>query len=371
MRRPKGQTKPVRVTLGSFPAIQLKRARELARPYLRELEDGLNPAEKREAAARDAARRAEGMFEPALDDYESGVVEDLRSRREIKRMFKVYVRPRWKGKHLYELRRLDVLRLRDEVAKQNGRVIADRVLEALNAFFRWQSNRDEDFRSPMPPIWRLVKRKDLMRSRALDDEEIRALWHAADKVVPAIYGTLVKLLLITGQRLGDWQKAKWSELIDDALLIPAARYKAARDHAVPLTGIATALLATLPRTGDYLFQLRNGHFSNLSKAKRRLDELLAEYLAAKEREFEPFRIHDLRRTARGLLSRARISREIAERLIGHSVGGHVERTYDVYGYWAERIDAANALSDLTERIVNGTAADVIEIGARRRRGADG
>lgn len=363
MRRPKGSAKVKRVTIGSYPAVTLARARELAKPYLDDLEEGVDPIAKRDAEEQAAERRAEGVVDKALDDYEAGPVEALRTAREIKRMFKVYVRPRWAARHLYDLRRIDVLRLRDEIAKANGRVIADRTLEALNAFFRWYGNRDEAFRSPMPPIWRLVKRADLMRDRALDDDEIRELWAAAEKVEPAMYGALVKLLLLSGQRLGDWQRARWDEITDEALVIPAARYKGAREHAVPITAAARAILDTLPRTGAFVFQIRRTPFANLSKAKARLDALMP--------GVAPFRLHDLRRTARGLLSRAGVERTIAERLIGHSVGDHVERTYDTYGYWPERVKAAEALADLVERIVAGTAAQVIEIGGKRRSVAGG
>lgn len=363
MKRPKGSAKVKRITLGAYPAVTLARARELAKPYLDELEEGTDPIAKREAEARAEERRAEGMVEKALDDYESAEVEKRRTAREIKRMFKAYVRTRWKGRHLYDLRRLDVLRLRDEVAEANGRVISDRTLEALNAFFRWYSNRDEAFTNPMPPVWRLVKRADLMRDRALDDDEIRALWAAAGEVEPAMYGALVKLLLITGQRFGDWQRARWDEIVDDALVIPASRYKGVREHAVPIVRAARALLDTLPRTGAFVFQIRKGPFANLSKAKTRLDELLP--------GVAPWRLHDLRRTARSLLSRGGVERTIAERLIGHSVGDHVERTYDTYGYWPERVKAAEALADLVGRIVDGTAAAVIEFGARRRSAAGG
>lgn len=358
MKRPKGQAKVKRITIGAYPAVTLKRARELAKDYLDDLDEGVDPTAKREAEAQAEARRAEGMVDKALDDYEAAEVEQRRTAREIKRMFKVYVRPRWTGRHLYDLRRLDVLKLRDEVGKGNGRVIADRVLEALNAFFKWWGNRDEAFRSPMPPIWRLVKRADLMRDRALDDDEIRALWAAAGAVEPAMYGSMVKLLLITGQRLGDWQRARWDEIADEALVIPAARYKGAREHAVPIVLAARAILDTLPRTGPFVFQIRKGPFANLSKAKARLDALMPGVAA--------FRLHDLRRTARSLLSRAGVERTIAERLIGHSVGDHVERTYDTYGYWPERVKAAQALANLVERIVAGTAAQVIQIGSKRR-----
>jgi hypothetical protein len=377
MRRIKGRPKPVQMTLGRYPDVTLTKARELADPISREMAAGIDPiakraaeAEKERVEARAAARHAEGIVETLLDEYQNTVVDELRTGRKIRRMFKRYVAPRWKGRHIYELRRIDVLKLRDQI-KTPKRQQADKVLEAVSAFLKWVSNRDEDFRNPMPPTWRQVKRDEARRTRMLTDDEIRALWAATETVVPKMYGTLVRLLLVTGQRLGDWRCARWDELAGDALVIPGARYKSGKQHEVPVAAQTRGLIDTLPSGGTFLFQIRQGPFDNLSKAKKRLDELML----AKLREIDPaaelkeWRLHDLRRTARTLLSRAGIARDIAERFVGHAVADHIEKTYDVHQYWAERTSAAQALADLVDRIVAGTAAEVIEIGARRERTA--
>ena len=63
-----------------------------------------------------------------------------------------------------------------------------------------------------------------------------------------------------------------------------------------------------------------------------------------------WRLHDLRRTARSLMSRAGVQSEHAERVLGHAIGG-VEGIYNRHSYDAEKADALRKLAALIERIV--------------------
>jgi integrase len=62
-------------------------------------------------------------------------------------------------------------------------------------------------------------------------------------------------------------------------------------------------------------------------------------------------LHDLRRTARSLMSRAGVSSDHAERCLGHVIGG-VRGVYDRHRYQAEMLRAYEALAVQIERIVN-------------------
>jgi integrase len=68
-------------------------------------------------------------------------------------------------------------------------------------------------------------------------------------------------------------------------------------------------------------------------------------------------IHDLRRTARSLMSRAGVRPDIAERVLGHSIKG-VEGTYDRHSYREEKAHALRVLASLIENIVNPPADNV-------------
>jgi integrase len=71
-------------------------------------------------------------------------------------------------------------------------------------------------------------------------------------------------------------------------------------------------------------------------------------------------VHDLRRTARTLLSRAGVDSDVAERCLGHAVGG-VRAVYDRHRFEAEMRGAFERLAALIETIIRGPAANVVPI----------
>jgi hypothetical protein len=105
-------------------------------------------------------------------------------------------------------------------------------------------------------------------------------------------------------------------------------------------------------------------FSGFSKAKVELDKAIADIRAKAGRApMPPWVLHDLRRTARSLMSRAKVPTDHAERALGHVMGG-VRETYDRYEYLDEKRAAFEALAALVAPILNPTA-NVEELASRR------
>jgi integrase len=137
-----------------------------------------------------------------------------------------------------------------------------------------------------------------------------------------------------------------SERTDPATwVIPAARSKIKKDITVPLSGAAQALLASIPRVGnsDLMFTGDGRRpFSSFDSRKQELDAVT---------KVTDWRIHDLRRTTRTLLSRAGVDVDTAERCLGHLIGG-VRAVYDRHLYEVEMRAAFEKLAALIECIVN-------------------
>jgi integrase len=149
-----------------------------------------------------------------------------------------------------------------------------------------------------------------------------------------------------------------AELEGDNWTIPGGRYKTKLDHVIPLAPQARALIGEKPEglTGSswFIFSTTGGKkgFSGFSKLKRELDAKIAKIRKAEGREKMPgWTLHDLRRTARSLMSRAKVPTDHAERALGHVIGG-VRGTYDRYEYHAEKKQAFEALAGQIDRIVN-------------------
>ena len=174
----------------------------------------------------------------------------------------------------------------------------------------------------------------------LDDAELRDVWRAAE-AIGYPFGQLVHLLAITGQRLNDIAGARWSEIdLDKAVLtVPPERYKTGAAQEVPLPPLAVRILRTLPRfKRGYAFTASGGArpISNMSKMKRRLDEMVTERHAE---PMPPWVLHDVRRTVRTrLVSDIGVEAFTAERVIGHALPG-LHGVYDQGSHRSQKRDA--------------------------------
>jgi integrase len=81
---------------------------------------------------------------------------------------------------------------------------------------------------------------------------------------------------------------------------------------------------------------------------------------------EPFVIHDLRRTARSLLSRAGVQSDVAERLLGHVIPG-VKGVYDRHSYGEEKAQALEQLADLVSQIIDPPESSIARLEEHRRK----
>src|SRR5262249_48249832 len=244
------------------------------------------------------------------------------SRRHVERL----VKPAIGRVGIYDLRRSNVVKMLDEIADENGPVMADRTLAYLRKAFNWRAARDDDFVPPIAKGMARTKPKERARDRILTDEEIRDLWAALDQITePFCYAAYIRFLLRTASRREEASEMRRDELVGSVWMIPASRYKNKRDHVVPLTDTARKLIGDKPKDSaktPYVFSTTGGKlaFSGYSKAKDLLDKKITELRTAAGLEAMPhWTLHDLRRTARSLMSRAGVSADHAERAIGHTI----------------------------------------------------
>ena len=298
--------------------------------------------------------------------------QDLRTADEIERTFKVYVRPALGNKSIYDLRRRDVVELLDQVEDDNGSAMADRVLACLRKAFYWHATRDDQFSPPIVRGMARTKPRERARSRTLDDQEIRDLWAALDALnreAPACFPAFVRTLLLTGQRLRMVARMTWSEIHGNDWIIPPARNKGKVEQVVPLTDLVIELLG--PRdieNSGFVFSSDGGKrpFGGFSKAKAAVDATLAKVRRQDGRAVMPRWVyHDLRRSARSLMSRAGVPNDHAERVLGHVIAG-VRGIYDRYQYRQEKLDALEKLAALVERILHPDA-DIVRFPKGRRK----
>jgi integrase len=160
------------------------------------------------------------------------------------------------------------------------------------------------------------------------------------------------MLLLTCQRREEVASMAWEEIENGVWQIPSARYKTGLPNTVPLSQAARRVIGDSKGKG-FVFTTDGDHpFSGFSKAKAALDTEIAELRKRDGRSAMPhWVLHDLRRTARSLLSRTRVPSDHAERVLGHVIPG-VRGVYDRHEYVVEKREALERLAALLERILH-------------------
>lgn len=328
--------------------LSLQEARREAKAILGAVARGGDPlGEKRKAeTATSTTLRA------VAEDYLEREGSKLRSVRRRKSALTRLVFPVLGNRQIDEIRRSDIVCLLDDIEPENGPHMAQQVLAFLSRIFNWYAASHDTF---VPPIRRGMARtklKDYARNRILNDDELHRVWQAAEAFPPGPYGPLMRFLLLTATRCNEAAQMEWTELSGSDWLIPGSRMKGKLPHLVPLSRAAKTLLDGLPRLGRFVFTLDGRRPTrNFDAYKSRLDEACG---------VNGWVLHDIRRTARSLLSRAGVAPDVSERCVAHAITG-ARSVYDHHDFRDEKAEAFERLAGLVERIVHSQPDVVVPI----------
>ena len=330
-RDPNG--KQVWARIGAADTMSIDDAREQARDILKRVRAGLPAVEVKGET-----------FDVVANNWlkRHAEAQGLRSLYKIKLLLASHVRPVWGDREFVLLRRSDVVALLDEVEDGHSPRQADAVLTLIRSIMNWFATRHDDYQ---PPIVRGMMRQSphaRARARVLSDDELRAIWTASESA--GTFGAFVRLSLLTAQRQAKVIGMKWAEIAGSEWTIPREPREKENAGVLVLPNAALAIIEAQPQLGDnpYVFAGRAARpIGGMSYGKALLDQASG---------VTGWRLHDLRRTARSLLSRAGVRSDIAERVMGHAIGG-VEGIYDRHEYKAEKADALQRLAAVIDSIV--------------------
>lgn len=371
-----------RRTIGKYGVISLAEAREEARRILAERTLGkVRPQSITFAAAKDLflAEKRKSRRPSTLENFH------------------------YRLKHfpfkcqLSEISHQDVAR---RLAKIPTNAEHDHALSVAKTFFTWCHNRryiDDN------PTRGLSPHGAQSRARVLTDKELQSIWLACSQVdespvrletskLPRAFATIVKLLILTGQRRGEiaalqtsWitkypsnsnsgaSSASLSAVAHSASLhnqslalavtptnssdlctitLPASITKNGREHTFPIGQLASQLVSQHPQntknTSVLLFLARGSTtkpFNGWSKSKAALDEISG---------IKDWTLHDLRRTFATRLAEMGIGIHVIERLLNHASGqiSGVVATYNRASYMSEMRQAVNAWEAHLHKLLN-------------------
>lgn len=334
-----------RVTLGSATALSLAQARKTAGELHAKVRLGRDPAgEKAEGRVRAAETTA-----VALQTYLIHQHKHLKQRSyvEVERHLLKHCKP-LHGLQLAKVDRSNVAARMGTIAAKNGAVTANRVRASLAAFFAWAIREGMLDSNPVAGTGR---QPETSRERVLTDDELKSVWNALG---PDDYSTVVRLLMLTGQRADEIAALRWSEIKRDRIELPKERTKNRREHVIPCAPAVQSILDCRQRheDDDFVFGRRHGRpFRGWSVCKASLDQRIS----AMGVKLDHWTHHDLRRSMATRLAELGTAPHIIEAILNH-VSGHkagVAGIYNRANYEPQKRVALEKWADYVLAVVEG------------------
>jgi integrase len=328
--------------IGDATLLKPDEAEDLAREALKAIRKGED-------------RAGPQSFQAVADTWFKRHVEakGLRSASHIKLYLDKHLLPAWAGREFTTIRRGDVTLLLDAIEDNSGPVAADKALALVSNICNWFATRHDDYNSPVIKGMRRSNPKERARKRIFSDDELRVIWRAATE--NGSFGAMVRLLLLTGQRRDKVATMRWEDVSNGVWLIPSEKREKGNAEALRLPQVALDIIEAQPRFAGNPFV-----FAGTGRVQLQNHTVAKAAFVAGLPPMPQWGLHDCRRTARSLMARAGVRPDVAERVLGHVMGG-VEGIYDRHNYAEEKAHALKALAGLIENIVNPPADNVVAI----------
>ena len=209
------------------------------------------------------------------------------------------------------------------------------------------------------------------RDRSLSPLELRVFFNALEQTatMPTLR-LVVRFMLLTLVRKSEFVGATWDEVDFEKAVwtIPKERMKARRPHNVYLSQQALDILVAFKTcfgASSYLHPGRYETCSPISAATlNRVIDATVKLIRYRGEEFEPFTVHDLRRTASTLLHEAGFNSDWIEKCLAHEQRG-VRAVYNKAEYADQRMTMLQAWADM----LDGWTRDVETSASEKSRSA--
>jgi integrase len=284
-----------RITLGRYPVLSLADARNEAKRILAEFTLGrLRPQPM-------SMQKATGLF--IEEKSKSSRPSTVASYERLLEKHFPFTGQLTDVSHNDVVHRLN--RLKTTPAEYNHALTGGKV------FFNWCLKRRLVTENP---FFGIAPNARQSRTRVLSDDELRNVWNAAGEA--GVFGTIVRLLMLSGQRRGEIAglKKAYIDAKSRIITLPASLTKNGREHSFPYEHLTAELLQAIPgHDRPYLLSAdgRQNSFVGWAKGKRELDKACP---------MEHWTLHDLRRTYATGLAELGVAPHVIEKLLNHVTG---------------------------------------------------
>jgi len=165
-------------------------------------------------------------------------------------------------------------------------------------------------------------------------------------------------LVLTGSRADEIAALTWNEVFEDRIVLPPARTKNGREHAIPMSTMVRAIIDRRERTDVYVFGRRSGRpFRGWGVCKADLDQRISKSGAT----LEHWTTHDLRRSAATRMAELGVLPHVIEAVLNH-VSGHKSGPAGIYNratYEPQKRIALQRWSDHIETLITGKPSSTV------------
>lgn len=322
-----------RMNLGTYGVDTTpEKARARAQEMLQKVAKGIDPLDERDA---------ENSI-PTFGEWVATYLEQVRLRKKHPRhdeRFLAIAVKKLGRKRINEVRTVDIASLINETAQAGHKISANRFLASIRACLQaaWRIDKIES----NPAMKVKPFSENAGRERTLTDDELDRFYNAVDRIKDDHVRAAFYFLMDTGARLSEVLNAKWQDVDLDEKIWRIPTTKSGKPQKLPLHPVTVAMLAGLPKAGDYIIVGKDSR-------KPRKDLKKPWMRIQKEAEIMDVTIHDLRRTFGRLVERA-AGGHMTQRLLRHSDPRTTERHYTPV-YFNEMREAMNKVVPMRRKV---------------------
>lgn len=340
-----GQTVPRRLNMGLGPCldVSLAEARDKAHELRKQIRNGIDPLQEKHAqkALQEKVARKQKTFRECAEAVLAIKGSELKNKKHIAQWgtsLETYAYPVIGQKKVSEITRADLLAILEPIwltknetaSRVRGRI--ETVLDYAKAKEYFEGDNPAAWKGMLKPLLPMPgKVQNKKHHAALPYSEL-GTFMAVLRTRMGISARALEFSILTVARSGEIRGAVWDEidLVAKTWIIPAERMKANKEHSIPLSGTAVALLKALPRFKDnnLVFPApRGGQLSDMS--------LTAVLKRMGRRDLTQ---HGFRSTFREWAGETTsYQREVIEHALAHQLADKAEAAYQRGTLWPKRV----------------------------------
>ena len=347
------QGKEKRISLGTYPTIGLKEARERREDTKKILANGIDPSAQRQAIKASITSIDQDSFEVVTREWFDKHVVNLAPSysKKVRSLFERQIFPVLGAKPIAEVEPTDVLSAARHVEQTGAIETAHRLIQICGQVFRYAIATGRTKYDVSTGLHAALPKVNVKHMATLTDKKrIGQLLRAIDA-----YGGFfpvrcaLKLAPLLFVRPGELQKAEWAEFDLPAAewRLPASKMKMRQRHIVPLSHQALSILAELQAytgNGQFLFPSIRTTTKPIA-----LESML---VAIRSMGFtqDEMTMHGFRGMASTLLNEMGYNRDWIERQLAHGERDHVRAAYNYAEHLPERRRMMQEWADYLEEL---------------------